>query len=73
MSVDTVLYGLTLGYFYAGLGVGVAFAVLGLGFVHPPARGFNPLFRLLVVPGAALLWPYVLWRWGQWGWGRATS
>ncbi|MGF1527087.1 MAG: hypothetical protein ACFCBW_09880 [Candidatus Competibacterales bacterium] len=52
-------------YAVLGLIIGGAFVLLAIGRLDPAARGFNPLFRLIVLPGAALLWPWVLWRWVQ--------
>jgi hypothetical protein len=48
-------------YLRIGLGVGLLFAVI-VGRVEPTARGGSLLFRLAIVPGAALLWPLVLLR-----------
>ncbi len=48
-------------YLRLGAGVALLFAVL-VGRVVPSARGGSLLFRLLILPGAALLWPLVLVR-----------
>jgi glycerol uptake facilitator-like aquaporin len=50
---------------YAGTGVVVAtvFAVRGVVRVDPAARSASWAFRLLILPGAAALWPLVLRRW----------
>lgn len=50
-------------YAAVGLLVGLVFITVGLGQVDPAVEGVNPLFRLLVLPGAVLLWPLVAWRW----------
>jgi hypothetical protein len=50
-------------YAAAGLGVGVAFVIAGAPRVLPGAWTFTPGARLLILPGAAALWPYVLLRW----------
>lgn len=49
---------------YAGIGVavGVAFLLFGIDRLDVGARGAYA-FRPLVLPGLALVWPYVLWRW----------
>lgn len=52
-------------YVLLGVLLGVAFISIGLGQVDHSIRGFNLLFRLLVLPGAILLWPLVSWRWWQ--------
>jgi hypothetical protein len=54
-------YGLAL-YLLAGIGVGLAFAVAGAGQVLP-GSSFSCGARLMILPGAAVLWPYVLFRW----------
>ena len=51
------------------LAVGVLFAVpfvaFGAGRIDPAARGAPAGFRLLVLPGAIALWPYLLSRWAS--------
>ena len=61
MSVAMVLlYGLEL-YVVAGLCISIAFVTFGVTRVMPmPATAGA---RILFLPGAAALWPYVLWRW----------
>jgi len=50
---------------YAAIGLAVAlpFAAVGIGRVAEGARGSSVAFRLLIVPGAVVLWPIVLLRW----------
>lgn len=50
---------------YAALGVvfGVLFAVAGVGRVDHAAIGAPWSFRLLILPGAAALWPLMLRKW----------
>lgn len=54
---------------YAGIGLVVAavFSWRGVARVDPAARGAHWGFRLLILPGAAALWPLVV-RW----WVRAA-
>ena len=62
MSVATILfYGLVL-YVVAGIVTGLAFVTVGVGQVFPHT-GATTGARILWLPGAALLWPYVLIRW----------
>ena len=49
-------------YLAIGGGVGVAFLFLGIDRVDPAARG-SYAFRPLLMPGLALLWPFVAARW----------
>ena len=50
---------------YAALGLvfAVPFVLVGAGRVDPAARGGTWGFRLLLLPGAAALWPLLAWRW----------
>ncbi len=48
-------------YLRIGAGVAIVFALI-VGRVEPSARGGSILFRLAILPGAALLWPLVLAR-----------
>jgi hypothetical protein len=50
---------------YAALGLAFAlcFVTLGVGRIDPSAKGASIGFRLLIVPGAAALWPLLAWRW----------
>jgi hypothetical protein len=50
-------------YAAIGLAVGIAFVIAGAGRVLPGSTSFTPGARLLILPGAAALWPYVLIRW----------
>jgi len=49
-------------YAAIGLGVGVAFLLLGIERLDPAARGAYA-FRPLLLPGLALFWPLVAGRW----------
>ncbi len=50
-------------YVAIGLLWGIYFGVRGVNFVDPVAATSNRGFRIMVVPGAALLWPVTLaWR-----------
>ena len=57
-----VLIGLAL---YAGVGVaiGIAFAASGVTRALPEPMPVTIGARILLFPGAAALWPYVLMRW----------
>ena len=55
----------TLGAYF-GVGIVFAFAfALGNGAqrIDPAAHGATPGFRLIIIPGSAILWPYLLLRW----------
>ena len=65
MSPATASMILTLVGGYAGIGLmfALAFAWRGAGRIDPAAADGTRGFRLLIVPGAAALWPYLLVRW----------
>jgi hypothetical protein len=56
-----LFYGLVL-YVLIGIVTGLAFVTVGVARVLPHAAVTAPA-RILWLPGAALLWPYVLMRW----------
>lgn len=51
----------------AYLAIGVLFALLfvirGVERIDPAARSTSWVFRMLIIPGAAALWPVILSRW----------
>jgi hypothetical protein len=57
-----VLIGLAL-YAAAGVAIGVAFVVFGVTRVLAEPAPVTIAARILLFPGAAALWPYVLMRW----------
>ena len=50
-----------------GLVFGLVFLVAGLERVDPASRGSSWRFRLLILPGLALLWPLMALRWARGG------
>ena len=59
ITVAVVIFKL---YLLAGLAFATWFALAGAGRLDPIARNGSKGFRLLVIPGAALLWPGLLLR-----------
>lgn len=57
----TMLFGLFLTYAAAGILTALAFALFGAQRVV--RSSFSPGARILLVPGAFALWPYILFRW----------
>lgn len=57
--------GLLVGYALIGGLFGVCFVIAGLRHVDPSAVGRSApwSFRLVILPGAAALWPWLLVRW----------
>jgi len=60
-AIAMILLGLIALYVLAGLVTAIAFVVIGVTQVQPApvSRGA----RMLLLPGAAALWPFVLIRW----------
>ena len=57
-----LLYGLAL-YVVCGLVSAAVFVIFGLERVLPASATVTAGARILILPGAAALWPYVLMRW----------
>jgi len=57
-------------YAAAGLITAIAFASFGVTRVLPESASVTMGARILFLPGAAALWPYVLFRWLKPGSGR---
>ena len=58
-----VLIDLLALYVFAGAVTALAFVTFGIGRVLPAGTPVTLGARVLLWPGAALLWPYVLLRW----------
>lgn len=52
-------------YAVVGALTAMAFVTVGLARVLPPGTPVTAGARVLLLPGAALLWPYVLLRWAK--------
>jgi hypothetical protein len=50
-------------YLYVGIGLAVAIAFAFAGVTRVQPRPMTAGARLLLIPGAAALWPYILLRW----------
>ena len=57
-------------YLIAGVAAALAFVSFGVAQVLPQPVTVSVGARLLIVPGAILLWPYVLLRWACAGMSR---
>ena len=65
---------LALGSYLAlGLVIGTAFAFLGVDRTDPGARGAGLWFRLIIVPGSAVLWPVVAAAWWRGGFAEHST
>jgi hypothetical protein len=63
---QTLVWGLT-GYALLGVGFALLFVVWGVARVDDAAQEAGWGFRLLILPGAAALWPWLAWRWWRGG------
>jgi hypothetical protein len=52
-------------YAVVGALTAIAFVTVGLARVLPPGTPVTVGARVLLLPGAAILWPYVLLRWAK--------
>jgi len=50
-------------YLWTGVLFALAFVAIGITRLDPAAKGSSWGFRLLIVPGAVALWPWLLARW----------
>jgi hypothetical protein len=65
MAESVATFFVHLLYIYAALGVlfALTFVFLGVQKVDRQAAGTGVMFRLLILPGSAALWPLLLKRW----------
>jgi len=56
-----MLYGLFVAYVAVGMLTALAFVLWGAGRTVPSM--LTPGARLLLIPGAFALWPYIMFRW----------
>jgi hypothetical protein len=59
-AATIIIYGLAL-YAACGVVLALAFVVVGISRVQPAPVSLGA--RILILPGAVALWPYVLKRW----------
>jgi hypothetical protein len=65
IPIATAVVLAALGYLAIGAMVALAFVAAGIGRVDPAARGAGWTFRLLILPGAAALWPLIAAKWAR--------
>jgi len=63
MSAGALVLGALAAYAAVGLATAVAFVTLGVTRVLPRPVPVTWPARILLIPGATALWPYVLGRW----------
>ena len=61
--IPAVLLALLGAYLGCGLLFALPFVFLGVGKIDPHASGGSWGFRLLIIPGAMVLWPILFRRW----------
>lgn len=52
-------------YALAGLLFALAFVTVGVSRIDPAARGTSWVFRALILPGSAALWPVLAVKWAR--------
>ena len=68
MSLAIVLFYCLAFYAIAGLCIAAAFVTFGVTRILGTPTSMTAGARILIFPGAAALWPYVLLRWLKSGW-----
>jgi hypothetical protein len=63
LGLASVFVTLVTAYVGAGVIFAIAFVSAGVGRVDPRATGAGWGFRALIVPGTAILWPWLAMRW----------
>lgn len=63
MTIAEWIVNLAMMYAAFGIVFAVAFIIFGIGKIDQAAKGSPAMFRLLVLPGVAALWPLLLKRW----------
>ena len=63
MSLSIFMLGALIAYATAGLATALAFVTFGVTRVLPQPAPVSIPARILLIPAAAALWPYVLARW----------
>ena len=66
-TAATLVVGGVALYAVIGLAVAAAFIAIGIDRVLESPADVSPGARMLIFPGAAALWPYVLKRWASAG------
>ena len=62
MTVAQWIVNLAMIYAAVGLAFAITFVLFGVGRIDESAKGAPIFFRLLILPGAAALWPVLLRR-----------
>ena len=62
MVIETILM-LVSAYLLLGLLFAIAFVIKGVTVVDEGAQGCSAGFRIIIIPGAMLLWPVLLKKW----------
>jgi len=63
MALVQIILATAGAYALFGVVFALAFAVRGAGAIDHSVKGSHPAFRLLIIPGAAALWPFLLIKW----------
>ena len=56
-AIAETLIKIVRGYLFAGLVFSVPFVIFGIQRVDPAVKGWNVIFRILILPGLSMFWP----------------
>ncbi len=65
MTVPELVLLAIAAYALAGIAFGLAFIAFGVSRIDPSARGTSWIFRVIILPGSAALWPLLAVRWAR--------
>ncbi|MFN8291045.1 MAG: hypothetical protein U0U70_12380 [Chitinophagaceae bacterium] len=65
MQVITVIFLILLCYLAIGLLFAIAFVIKGAARIDETAKGSGWGFRLIIIPGSVIFWPFLLRKWIQ--------
>lgn len=60
--IELLIY-LMIGYAGTGLVFAIPFLLFGINQIDPAARGGSFWFKVVIIPGVAAFWPYLVFRW----------
>jgi hypothetical protein len=63
--IAALLLAVLAGYGLAGMLFSLPFLLRGVGRIDPAAARGTRGFRLAILPGVVMLWPWLAWRWAR--------
>jgi len=62
MMIETILT-IILIYLLFGLLFAIPFVIKGVGKIDEGAKDSTIGFRIIIIPGVIVFWPFLLWKW----------